>query len=108
MISKPRTAHLKAPFLVALLALTGLIGACESTPPVQEMSDARQAIAVAKEAGAEEYAASDLSAAEDLLASAQVKLVERSYNLARRDATQAKKKALAALKTSEQQNPPPE
>ncbi|MCH9693695.1 MAG: DUF4398 domain-containing protein [Gammaproteobacteria bacterium] len=72
------------------------------------MSDARQAIAVAKKAGAEEYAASDLTAAEDLLASAQAKLVERAYNMARRDATQAKKKALAALKASELKNPAPE
>lgn len=99
---------MKAPLLAALLALAGIMGACESTPPVQEMSDARQAIAVAKKAGAEEYAPSDLTEAEELLASAHAKLVERAYNLARRDATQAKQKALDALKTSEQRNPPPE
>lgn len=99
---------MKTSVLAVLLAVAGIMGACESTPPVQEMSDARQAITVAREAGAEKYAASDLTAAEDLLASAHAKLVERSYNLARRDATQAKQKALDALKMSEQLNPPPE
>jgi len=86
---------------IALLAAFCGLGACETAPPVQEMSDARQAIAVAKEAGAAEYAAFHLKAAEDYLASAEAKLGERAYNQARRDAKQAKMKALDALKASE-------
>ena len=83
-----------------LVAFCGLC-ACETAPPVQEMSDARQAIAVAKEAGAAERAAFHLKAAEDYLASAEAKLGERAYGQARRDAKQAKIKALDALKASE-------
>ena len=81
-------------------ALIGL-SACETAPPVQEMSDARQAIAVAKKAGAAEHAAFHLKAAEDYLASAEALLGDRAYNQARRDAKQAKVKALDALKASE-------
>ncbi len=75
--------------------------ACETAPPVQEMSDARQAIAVAKEAGAAEHAAFHLKAAEDYLDSAERALNDRNYSEARRDAKQAKMKALDALKASE-------
>lgn len=77
------------------------VSACETAPPVQEMSDARQAIAVAREAGAAELAAFHLKAAEDYLDSAQRALNERAYTEARRDAKQAKMKALDALKASE-------
>jgi len=77
------------------------VAACETAPPVQEMSDARQAIAVAKEAGAAEHAAFHLKAAEDYLESAQQALNERHYSEARRDAKQAKMKALDALEASE-------
>ncbi len=88
---------IKGLVLAAVLSLT----ACETAPPVQEMSDARQAIAVAKEAGAEEFAAFHLKAAEDYLASAEEALSKRAYSEARRDAKQAKMKALDALKASE-------
>jgi hypothetical protein len=85
--------------LVALLLL--VIAGCVTSPPVQEMSDARQAIAVAKEAGAAELATAEFSDAEAYLASAQKKLSERSYNSARRDALLAKDKALEALALAE-------
>jgi len=85
-----------------LIAVLFYVSACETAPPVQEMSDARQAIAVAKEAGAAEHAAFHLKAAEDYLESAQQALNERSYSAARRDANHAKAKALDALKASEE------
>lgn len=85
------------------LALLLVITACGSGPPVQEMSDARQAIAVAKEAGAEDHAAEELRAAEQYLESAQRNLTERAYGDARRDALRAKLKALDAL--AETENP---
>ena len=84
-----------------LLSVLLYVAACETAPPVQEMSDARQAIAVAKEAGAAEHAAFHLKAAEDYLESAQQALNERHYSEARRDAKQAKMKALDALEASE-------
>jgi hypothetical protein len=88
---------LKGLALVVLLAAA----ACETAPPVQEMSDARQAIAVAKEAGAADRAAIHLKAAENYLESAEQALTERNYTEARRDAKHAKMKALDALKASE-------
>ena len=85
---------------ILLLAIC-IFAACETAPPVQEMSDARQAIEVAREAGAEKFAAIHLRAAENYLASAEKKLTERAFNQARRDAVQAKMKALDALRASE-------
>ena len=88
---------LKGLALAVLLALS----ACETTPPAQEMSDARQAIAVAREAGAAEYAAFHLKAAEDYLESAKRALNDGEYAEARRDAKHAKMKALDALREAE-------
>ena len=85
-----------------LITVVFSLSACETAPPVQEMSDARQAIAVAKEAGAAEQAAFHLKAAEDYLESAEQALNDHAYTEARRDAKQAKAKALDALKASEE------
>ena len=87
-----------------IVALFALLYACGTAAPVQEMSDARQAIAAAKEAGAENHAAEDLRAAEAFLDSAQRNLSERAYGSARRDATLAKEKARKALEVSEGSN----
>ncbi|MEX2123967.1 MAG: hypothetical protein WD795_08745 [Woeseia sp.] len=83
------------------VALMLVLAGCGSGPPVQEMSDARQAIAVAREAGAAERAAEQLRDAEALLDSAQQKLTDRAYDAARNDALQAKLKALDALARTE-------
>ena len=85
----------------ALVAVFLFASACETAPPVQEMSDARQAIAAAKEAGAADKAVFHLKAAEDYLDSAEKALNDRDYSEARYDARQAKMKALDALKASE-------
>ena len=85
-----------------MLALT----ACTTGPPVQEMSDARQAIAVAREAGAAELAPDAFNAAEAYLASAQRNLSEKAYKQARNDAVHAKNMALDALASAEQSTPP--
>jgi hypothetical protein len=84
-----------------LIAILFIATGCGTAPPVQEMSDARQAIAAARDAGAEQMAAEDLRMAEAFLDSAQRKLSERAYAQARRDAVEAKNKALAALAASE-------
>ena len=72
------------------------------------MSDARQAIAVAREAGAAEAASAELEAAEASLKNAQQKLNDRDYTEARRAAMDAKAKAQAALRLAEsnRDNPP--
>ncbi|MCH8070776.1 MAG: DUF4398 domain-containing protein [Proteobacteria bacterium] len=90
-----------------MIAILLIAAGCGTSPPVQEMSDARQAIAAAKEAGAEQTAAEDIRAAEAYLDSAQRKLTERAYAQARRDALQAKSKALAALATTESSDDDP-
>lgn len=95
------TVLLQKTVQVLLLSMCLFFVACETAPPVQEMSDARQAIAVAKEAGAADLAAFHLRAAENYLASAEQNLGQRAYVQARRDAKQAKMKALDALKESE-------
>ncbi len=84
----------------AVLAAQLVVSVCQ-TAPVQEMSDARQAITVAREAGAEEFAADDLKAAVNYLQSAEKFLHKREYDLARRDAIQAKSSALDALRRTE-------
>ena len=102
MYSIRLTSLLQGMLLAAALFLAG----CETAPPVQEMSDARQAIAVAKEAGAEELATIHLRAAEFYLKSAQEKLNNQQFSQARSDAKQAKMKALDALRFAEKRVDP--
>ena len=87
-----------------LLVSLGLLAACQSAP-VQEMSDARMAIAVAKDAGADKHAADQLQTAEDYLDQAEQHLTEKEYSQARRDALHAKRSAMDALLMSEEPEP---
>jgi len=98
------TLRLKNALQVWLLVMICCLAACQTTPPVQEMSDARQAIAVARAAGAADLASIHLKAAERYLASAERELGERAYGKARRNAKQAKMKALDALQASDSQS----
>lgn len=84
--------------IVVMLLLA--VAACE-TAPVQEMSDARQAITVARNAGAEQLASRELREAESYLASAEHELEKRAYSRARFDALAAKNSALQALSAAE-------
>jgi len=85
-----------AGFLVLLLQ------SCATAPPVQEMSDARQAIAAAREAGADELAAGTLLLAEQALAAAELQLQNGIYRAARRSALNARESAFDALLESRQ------
>lgn len=83
-----------------LLLCAVLLGAaaCAATgPPVQEMSDARQAIAAAREAGAATLDNEGLRSAELQLAEAEAQLQQRMYWDAKRLAVNAKETAIAAL-----------
>jgi len=82
-----------------------LVSGCATAPPIQEMSDARQAITVAKNAGAEELAPNDIKAAMDYLHSAEGFINQRQYDMARRDAVNAKASALDALRRSSPDQP---
>jgi hypothetical protein len=89
-----------AVLVFASLVLPGL-SAC-SVAPVQEMSDARQAVSAAEQAGAADYASESLGRAQELLHNAESKLSQRRYNEARKEANAAKAEALVALRTAEQ------
>lgn len=82
----------------AALAVLLLLGACASAP-VQEMSDARQAIHAAEEAGAAEFAPAMLQDAKRMLTSAERKLQRQAYSGARVDAREARRLAAEALRT---------
>ncbi len=78
-------------FILSAAVLLGCGGA-----PVQEMSDARQAIAAARTAGATTHS-QELSAAQSALARAEAHLQAQEYARARVAALQAKRYATAAL-----------
>jgi len=81
---------------VALAMAVLLLGGCAAAP-VQEMSDARQAIMAAEQSGAEEHAPEQLNQARNLLARAEQNLKLRSFELAREEAVQARARATEAL-----------
>lgn len=83
--------------LFVLLVVGFTTSGCVTSPPVQEMSDARQAIMAAEDAGAKDSAPTALRAAHDYLKSAEKKLKRKAYNGARADAIDARRKALEAL-----------
>ncbi|MEL7297169.1 MAG: DUF4398 domain-containing protein [Pseudomonadota bacterium] len=88
-------------------AITGLVCAfwlasCASVPPpIQEMSDARLAIAAAVDAGASKHAPDALAEARVSLRNAEANLKRRAYAAAKRDAGLAKQYATAAREQSE-------
>jgi hypothetical protein len=79
-------------FIAVVVGIACLFG-CAS-PPVQEMSDARQAIAAARAAGA---TSADLSAAQAAIVRAEQHLDAQEYRRARAAALEAKHDAGAAL-----------
>jgi hypothetical protein len=85
----------------ALLALAG----CVTSPPVQEMSDARQAIAAAEQADAERVAGDTLADARRFLEEAEKQIQEEAYGPARMNAVRAKNRALTALRSTETGQP---
>jgi outer membrane murein-binding lipoprotein Lpp len=91
-------------FIALLVGVACLIG-CAAEPPVQEMSDARQAIAAARTAGATEATSSDLYAAQAAIARAEKHLEAQQYARARLAAQQAKRHAAAALSAVERAEP---
>lgn len=91
---------LYAPIRVSLVLICMGLVACAGAP-VQEMSNARQAIKAAHAAGASETAPQALREAETLLDRAQGNLQRRAYKEARRDAIAARRKAAEALEAAQ-------
>ena len=81
---------------LASLAFALALAACAGAP-VQEMSNARQAIRAARDAGADKAAPQKLNEAEVLLNRAEDSLERRAYREARRNAIAARDKAAEAL-----------
>jgi nucleoid-associated protein YgaU len=80
---------------VGLPVMLGIIAGC-ATAPTQEMSDARQAVQSAREAGANTHAPVALDNAEKQLSQAERELQVHKYKRARNDATNAKQSAVKA------------
>jgi len=78
-----------------------MVAGCVTAPPVQEMSDARQAIMAAEEADAARLAADTLSEARRFLADAERQIQEETYGPARMNAVRAKNRAVQALRSSQ-------
>jgi len=85
---------------LSLAAAALLLSACVTSPPVQEMSDARQAIAAAVAADAQRLAPESLDAAREYLVEAERYLQQEAYGAARTNAVRARNRAMAALRAS--------
>lgn len=86
------------------LLLAGLLTACSSAP-VQEMSDARQALAGAAALGAERYATGAFLEAQTLLRQAETSLAGGAYASAKRQAIDARSAAVLAREQTLAQRP---
>ena len=84
-----------------LTTATVFVAGCVTSPPVQEMSDARQAISAAEEAAADRVSAETLADARRLLEEAERLIQEEAYGPARLNAVRAKNRAMAAIRSSE-------
>ena len=91
--------------IVVLVGVACLLG-CSTGPPVQEMSDARQAIVAAAAAGATRGTSPEYDAAQSAIARAESHLQAQEYARARLAAQQAKRHAAAALASAQHAEAP--
>ena len=89
------------PFATWLLLLAVLLTACAGAP-VQEMSNARQAVRAAEQAGAATAAPDLLAEAKRLLKDAETHLRSGEYRTARDEAEQSRTKAVEARRVTEE------
>ncbi len=85
----------------SLIVLT----ACVTNPPYQEMSDARQAITAAEEAGADIAKPNLVRLAKRHMNNAREAMRERRFNAARNEAILAHRKAAEALEAIQPDTP---
>lgn len=81
--------------LLLTLLCAGLFGCAGA--PVQEMSNARQAIKAARDAGADQSAPQKMSEAQSLLEQAETSLQKGDWRDARRNAVEARGRATEAM-----------
>ncbi len=89
--------------IAVIVILFGVLFGCASAP-VQEMSDARQSIEAARDAGAARFAPANLDRAEQHLARAKRLLDEGQYDQARESARVARELALEAQRKAVESN----
>ena len=80
-------------YLISLMIVFTL-SACASLPPLQEMSNARQTIAAAKEMNSSGEQSQKIQEAERLLSRAERRIEVNLYESARQDALRAQKEAI--------------
>jgi hypothetical protein len=87
--------------LIRGIAIALLLAGCAVAPPVQEMSDARQAIAAAEAASADRWARNEISAARRFLADAEEDIAAGAFGPARSNALRAQDRAVRALRLAQ-------
>lgn len=80
-------------YLISLIIVFTL-SACATLPPLQEMSNARQTIAAAKEMNSSAEQSQKIQEAERLLSRAERRMEVNLYESARQDALRAQKEAI--------------
>ena len=80
-------------YLISLIIVFTL-SACATLPPLQEMSNARQTIAAAKEMNSTAEQSQKIQEAERLLSRAERRMEVNLYESARQDALRAQKEAI--------------
>jgi hypothetical protein len=93
--------HAVIPSLIRGVAIALLLAGCAIDPPVQEMSDARQAIVAAEAADADHWARNEISAARRFLAEAEQDIAAGAYGPARSNALRSQDRAVRALRVSQ-------
>jgi hypothetical protein len=98
--------RLKRSFAMWLLLGAALAAGCAGAP-VQEMSNARQAVRAAERAGAQQHAPQLMGEAKQALRAAETHLKKGEYGTAREEAEQARAKAVEARQVAEAATKPP-
>ena len=86
---------------ILIIAITLLVSACATEPPVQMMSDARQAITAAEEADAPRLAPVPIAEARRYIALAETQIRNGNFSYAWQNAQLAKNRAVEALNAAE-------
>ena len=94
------------PLLLAALLGGATLAGCAGAP-LQEMSDARQAVRAAERAGAAKHAPEPLAEARQLVEQARLNMQKGEYKAAREDAEKAREKATEARRLAEAAVAPP-
>jgi len=96
----PSTRRHTLSLLLAALLVVATLAACAGAP-LQEMSDARQAVRAAERAGAGKHAPEPLAEARQLVERARLSMQKGEYKEAREEAEKARDKAMEARRLAE-------